>query len=249
MTTCSESIGRKMKLHINSSRVYLEEFAKKAAQSIPPGSIVLDAGAGDAPYKQYFAHTIYESADFYQVKGAPYDRVTYVCDLSAIPVHGQRYDLIFCSQVLEHVPEPQSVLNELFRVLKPMGELWITAPLFYEEHQIPYDFYRYTRYGLTYILQKAGFVIKSIEWLEGYYGALAYQFRMAGASLPRHPAAYGGSMLGLLAAISAIGMRLSSKLMAIWFERLDLRYKNVKVGFCKNYAVVALKPAKDSQAL
>lgn len=235
-----------MKLHINSSRVYLEEFAKKAAQSIPPGSIVLDAGAGDAPYKQFFIHTRYESTDFYRVEGAPYDRVTYICDLSAIPVCSQRYDLIFCSQVLEHTPEPQSVLDEFFRVLKPAGELWITAPLFYEEHQIPYDFYRYTRYGLTYLLQKAGFEIKYIEWLEGYYGTLSYQFRMAGALLSPHPAAFGGGMWGLLAATSAIGIRLVSKLMAIWFERLDLRYKNTTTGLCKNYSVVAAKPAKDS---
>jgi SAM-dependent methyltransferase len=235
-----------MKLYINSSRVYLEEFAEKAAQSLPSGSIVLDAGAGDAPYRRFFVHTRYESTDFYRVEGAPYDRVTYICDLSAIPISSQRYDLIFCSQVLEHVPEPQSVLNELFRVLKPGGELWITAPLFYEEHQIPYDFYRYTRYGLTYLIQKAGFEIKSIEWLEGYFGTLSYQFRMAGSSLPRHPDAFGGGILGLLAAISAIGIRLISILMGIWFERLDLHYKNVTMGLCKNYAVVATKPAKNT---
>jgi SAM-dependent methyltransferase len=118
-----------MKIHINSSRVYLQKFAQKAAESVPDGGLVLDAGAGDAPYQPLFKHARYESADFCRVENAPYAQITYVTDLAELPVEDNRYDLILCSQVLEHLNEPSTVLRELYRVLKPGKELWLSAPL------------------------------------------------------------------------------------------------------------------------
>jgi SAM-dependent methyltransferase len=106
---------------------------------------VLDAGAGDSPYRERFAHVQYESADFERVPGKRYAASDYVCDLAAIPVEDHRYDLVLLSQVLEHLPEPGAVLAELRRVLKPGGTIWASAPLFYEEHEVPYDFFRYTQ--------------------------------------------------------------------------------------------------------
>src|SRR6266404_4247488 len=64
----------------NSSRYRLWLENKRFADSIPAGALVLDAGAGDAPYKNLLTHVVYESADFEKV-----DKVcaksTYVCDL------------------------------------------------------------------------------------------------------------------------------------------------------------------------
>lgn len=232
-------------MHINSSRVYLHDFAEQAARTVPPGSLVLDAGAGHAPYQALFAHTDYETADFGQVDDLNYAPITYVCDLADIPVEDNRYDLVFCSQVLEHLPEPGEVLKELYRVLKPGKELWLTTPLFYEEHQVPFDFYRYTRYGLTYQLEKAGFQVKNIEWLEGYYGTLSQQLRSAGGWLPRQPSAYGGGLSGGIAALAAVMLKPLFRALALWFERLDLRYKNDRVGLCKNYRMIAIKPGQE----
>ncbi|NIP26963.1 MAG: class I SAM-dependent methyltransferase, partial [Phycisphaerae bacterium] len=52
-------------------------------------------------------------------------------DLSSIPIQDNQYDMVICTQVLEHVPEPKAVLAELHRVLKLRGELWLSAPLFF----------------------------------------------------------------------------------------------------------------------
>ena len=139
----------------NSSRARLWLENAAFASGIPPGSIVLDAGSGLAPYKSLFDHTRYESADFGQVQ-KKYAPPAYVCDLRTIPVDDARFDAIIFNQVMEHVPEPLAVLRELYRVLKPGGRLLYSAPLFYEEHERPYDFYRYTQYGIRYLFDRAG---------------------------------------------------------------------------------------------
>jgi SAM-dependent methyltransferase len=228
------------KLFINSSRYYLDNFARKAANSIPHSSLVLDAGAGDCPYKLYFSLMRYESADFCQINKV-YGEITYVCDLTTIPVEDNRFDLILCSQALEHVPEPGKVLEEFLRVLKPGGSLWLTTPLFYEEHETPYDFYRYTRYGLQYLLEKAGFSIRRIDWLEGYFGTLAYQLSTAAKALPLNSNQYGGGIIGISMAFFALFLKPLFGLLSIFYSRVDLRKKYDSAGQCKNYAIVAIK--------
>ena len=145
--------------------------------------LVLDAGAGHGPYRQLFAHARYESADFAQL-GTDYVPLDYVCDLTEIPVADSRFDAVFCNQVLEHLPDPLAALGELHRVLRPGARLLLTAPLFYQEHQVPYDFYRYTQFGLRHLVERAGFVVDELRWLEGYFGTLAYQFAQMHGCLP-----------------------------------------------------------------
>jgi len=67
---------------------------------------------------------------------------TCVWQLPAIPIKDSRFDLLLFDQVLEHVPETKLVLRELSRVLKPAGKMIYSGPLFCEEHEITYDFFR-----------------------------------------------------------------------------------------------------------
>src|SRR5262249_19275147 len=110
-------------------------------------------------------HAQYESADFKKLK-KDYPATTYTCDLKDIPVEDCRFDYIVFNQVMEHLPEPLVVLTELHRILKCGGKMIYTGPLFYEEHEQPFDFYRYTQYGLRYLFSMAGFVIERLDWLE-----------------------------------------------------------------------------------
>ena len=211
--------------------------------SVIPNGLVFDAGAGSCPYRQYFANARYESADFGQVDKA-YGDITYRCDLSAIPVEDARYDLVFLTQVLKHFPEPATVLAEMCRVLKPRKALWLSAPLFCAEHETPFDFYRYIQFGFRYQIEKAGFKVERIEWLEGYLGTLSYQRLVAGRVLPLDPAAYGGGILKVFAVALALPTKLLFQLMSVVFGVIDKRHRFITgKGHSKNYAIVAIKPS------
>ena len=57
-------------------------------------------------------------------------------------------------EVLEHVFNPDEFLSEISRVLKTDGQLLITTPFVWDEHEQPYDFARYSSFGLTHLLKK-----------------------------------------------------------------------------------------------
>jgi SAM-dependent methyltransferase len=210
---------------VNSSRIYLDRFAAAAGTATPAGGRVLDAGAGDGPYRHHFDHAEYEAADFEAVPGKGYSGNHYVCDLAAIPVPGDRYDTVLFSQVLEHIPEPPTVLNELHRVLKPGGHIFASAPLFYEEHEQPYDYYRYTQFGLLHLFEEAGFEDPRVDWLEGYMGTVSYELDVFSRALE-------GTNRWRRAA--PIARHLSTAA-----ARMDMKRKITNLGHPKNYTIVA----------
>jgi SAM-dependent methyltransferase len=224
--------------------VHLEREVRKFARGTRPGMRVLDAGAGRSPYRRLFKHATYEAADFAQLdrRYAPLD---YVCDLTDIPVEDGRFDRILFNQVLEHLPDPAAAVAELHRVLRPGGRLLCSAPLFYAEHQQPYDYYRYTSFGLRRLFEEAGFSVVRLEWLEGYFGTVAYQFRVMRTALPGRlrevrriesgwRAWYLWPLLALIKVLAGPLWRL--------FAELDVRHKATGRGMPKNYVIVVRKP-------
>jgi len=218
----------------NSSRMRLHEENARFAQSIPAGALVLDAGAGNQPYRDLLSHTTYESADFEQVDKA-YAKSTYICDLKAIPVENERFDYILFNQVMEHLPEPSDVLKELNRVLKPGGKLIYTAPLFYEEHEQPYDFFRYTQFGIKHLFAKAHFNVERLEWLEGYYSTIGYQLNRMAKYLPIQPRLITSGLLGYLLCPIMIVLKTWCMCLSIFFHQLEKRSKYIAKGYPKNY--------------
>jgi SAM-dependent methyltransferase len=208
----------------NPSRHRLRQFAKgAAAQGDSKDFRVLDAGAGKAPFRDLFAHVTYETADFGQVHEDDV-QFDHLCDLTAIPVPDSTYDLVLCTQVLEHVPDPVAVLREFNRVLKPRGQAWLSAPLFYAEHQPPYDFHRFTQFAWQRMATESGFTVRELTWLEGYYGTLAYQARIGAQSLPNR----------------WIVWRVLLALLARNMTHAEMK-SMIMVGMPKNYRVVFVK--------
>jgi len=226
----------------NSSRYYLARVNAEAAQSVPAGSLVLDAGAGQAPYRHLFQHARYEAADFGKL-AMEYGELTYTCDLRAIPVENERFDFVLFNQTLEHIPEPKEVLRELNRVMKTNARILYTGPLFYEEHAAPYDFYRYTQFGLRYLFDQAGFEVQSLEWLEGYFGTLGYQLQRASECLPLRAKDYGGGAVGFAMVPCAVAAKICFALMSAVFYRMDRRIRYTASGYPKNYYLFAVKRA------
>ena len=222
----------------NPSRVRIREYNARFARGVKPGMLVLDAGAGKAPYRDLFAHARYESADFVAPEGEAHAH-TYVCDLTAIPVEDARFDRVVCNQVLEHVPDPKAVLAELARVTKDHGRVICTCPFFYPKHMGPHDYYRYTDHALRTLFSDAGFTVQRLEWVEGYFASVGLQFELMGRFLPR---TVGGDRKGWkwwLAASALHAVRLGAPVLAGFFYQLDRRWKYTGKGFPKNYVVIA----------
>jgi SAM-dependent methyltransferase len=225
----------------NSSRLRLYAENKSFAETIPTNALVLDAGSGEAPYKHLLQHTNYESADF-ELVDKPYAKSTYVCDLKSIPVEDARYDYIFFNQVMEHLPQPHLVLKELFRVLKPGGKLIYTAPLFYEEHEQPYDFYRYTQFGVKFLFNEAGFSFQRLDWMDGYYATVGYQLNTISRYLPARPGQIASGGLGLILAPAFMLFRLQLAALSILFHWLEMKNKITTHGYPKNYVAILSRP-------
>ncbi len=86
-----------------------------------------------------------------------------------IPSENEHFDCVLCTAVLEHLEEPQKALNETYRILKKGGYAIYTVPLFWHLHEEPRDFYRYTKYGIKYLFEKAGFELIELKPLAGFW--------------------------------------------------------------------------------
>ncbi|MBL0340959.1 MAG: class I SAM-dependent methyltransferase [Bacteroidetes bacterium] len=95
---------------------------------------------------------------------SPHDSkaVDIIYDGINIPFPDNEFDIIFCTEVMEHVPNPEHFLSEINRVLQSGGVLIMTTPFMVQLHEEPYDFYRYTKYGIQHLLNKSGFEVKNI---------------------------------------------------------------------------------------
>jgi SAM-dependent methyltransferase len=99
-------------------------------------------------------------------------------------LRGGVFDTVLLSDVLEHVPEPVSLLLEVARILSPGGRLILNVPFMYWLHEVPNDYFRYTEYGLTALAKRAGF---EVLLLEPYGGALDVVADILGKVLLRIP--------------------------------------------------------------
>ena len=161
---------------LNFNMVERDNWIQAQAKSIAPGSTVLDVGAGSCPYRSLFAHCDYKAQDAacledHQLRShRGYGTIDYYCDATAIPIPDQSVDVVLCTEVMEHVPEPIRVVREIGRILKPGGKLLLTAPLGSGIHQAPFHFYGgYTPYWYNKFLAEAGFENIQIEPNGGFY--------------------------------------------------------------------------------
>lgn len=84
-------------------------------------------------------------------------------DAARLPFRDSSFDGVVCLEVLEHVMDPAKVLTEISRVLKPGARAWVSMPFLYPLHDAPFDFQRYTEYGLRRDMQRAGLDVASLR--------------------------------------------------------------------------------------
>jgi SAM-dependent methyltransferase len=152
----------------------IESAVRQFAAATPPGARVLDAGAGEGGHRSCFAQQRYYGLDLGVGDAAwDYSHLDVLGDLEHMPFAEAAFDAAINVVTLEHVREPARVIEEIGRVLRPGGRLLLIAPHEWEEHQQPHDYFRYTRYGLQYLLQRAGFQEICLEPVGGIFRLLS----------------------------------------------------------------------------
>lgn len=131
---------------------------------------VLDFGCGASPYKDYIKYDSFTGLD-YENTGHPIgnSKIDVFYNGKTIPFDDKTFDSVLCTEVLEHTPMPNETLIEIYRVLKPSGYILITVPFVWNEHEIPYDFYRFSYIGISRLIEKAGFKIQYLKKTTNFF--------------------------------------------------------------------------------
>ncbi len=197
------------------ARTGIRAFLQLRARTLPAGARVLDAGAGEAPYRVLFEHCRYVRTDWEQSDHAGAHESDVLAPLHRLPLEDGSFDIVVNTQVLEHVDNPSAVLREFWRVLVPGGELWLTAPFVWELHEEPHDYFRYTSHGLRSLVEGAGFSAVEIEPIGGYFSTVAQLLSHCGSSTGLDRGGFVGR------AVTALMWRAARPLARL--DRLDRR--------------------------
>jgi len=136
---------------------------------------VLDIGCGYMPYRPLVLQPP-SRADKYlglDLKENIYQKPDLEWDGATIPLADKSVESALATEVFEHCPEPEKVMREAFRVLKPGGLLFLTVPFLWPLHCVPYDEYRYTPFALQRHLQNSGFTEIRLQPLGGWDASVA----------------------------------------------------------------------------
>ncbi|MEH6503185.1 MAG: class I SAM-dependent methyltransferase [Cycloclasticus sp.] len=219
-----------------------KEWLHKTLSAIPKGFRLLDAGAGELANKKYCSHLTYVSQDFCQYEGSgdkrglqrgswDTERVDIVCDITNISEGNESFDVILCSEVLEHLPNPVLALQEFRRLLKSGGTLILTAPFCSLTHFSPYHYSTgFNRYFYEYHLEKIGFEITEISTNGNYFDYLAQEIRR----IPAIADSYSSMKLSRLE-------RIAAKVLLGALSRFKKKDKGSEELLCFGYHVAAKK--------
>jgi SAM-dependent methyltransferase len=149
-----------------------------------------------------------------------------------LPVESAVADTVVCLSVLEHLSEPQTLLNEAYRIMKPGATMILQVPWQWKLHEEPYDFFRYTPYGLQHLFAKAGFVNIEVEATSGFFSMWILKVNYFTLGLITGPRLVRAVKRGLFQPMWYVGQKLAPTL-----DKLDKNWAVESQG----YYVIAKK--------
>lgn len=120
---------------------------------------LLDVGCGSKPYEAYCSVNTYVGLEIDTPENRKNKKADYYYDGKTFPFKNTSFDSLMCNQVFEHIFNPSEFLMEINRVLKSGGTILMTVPFIWDEHEQPYDFARYSSFGIMSLLERNGFQI------------------------------------------------------------------------------------------
>jgi SAM-dependent methyltransferase len=147
---------------------------------------LLDISCGFMPYRSVVIAPPSQVRKYIglDLKNNIYQKPDLEWDGQTIPLENDSVDCALATELFEHCPEPQAVMREALRVLRPDGMLFFTVPFLWPLHDVPHDEYRYTPFALERHLRNAGFTEISLQAQGGWDASLA---QMIGLWVRRRP--------------------------------------------------------------
>lgn len=217
-------------------RYYIDEFYERNISLLPKSAKILDIGGkkvgkrGQFNIEKHLAKIEYANID-------PSSKPDYLCNGSSIPIESKFFDGVICSELLEHVRNPTSILKEAFRILKPGGLILICVPFLFRIHPDPDDFCRYTDQYLRIILKEIGFENIIIEKQGLYFSVLVEMLRSYISEMQNKRRPKLTMLRWLLSQMVTYG-----KKKAIELEQRDyFKYHSFLNSFTTGYGIVARK--------
>lgn len=188
---------------------------------------VYDLGCGEAPYKDWFMQFVEQYIGVDWTDSLHNIKADIVVDLNApLPIDDAVADTVLSFSVMEHLSEPQLMLNEAHRILKPDGSLIMQAPWQWRIHEAPYDFFRYTPYGLRLLLERAGFTEINVQPQAGFFSMMTLKMNYFTRRLVRGPKLFRYPILGVLSIFWYLGQKLAPLL-----DKLDRNWALETTGY------------------
>jgi SAM-dependent methyltransferase len=132
------------------------------------GLTIYDFGCGAKPDQIFAGTNDYIGIDI----DTKNQRADIFASIDKVPVENSVADVVCSFYVLEHVYNPKDVLKEKFRLLKDGGQLFMLVPLHWEEHEQPYDYWRFTQFALREMLNEVGFSGIEVKAINAYWAIL-----------------------------------------------------------------------------
>lgn len=228
--------GNIEQLSYSVRRYFVDEFLFREVEQFTEGSKILDMGGKKKNKRGYFDIEKYSLNVEYanlDIKTEP----DYLCDLTKVPVEDNSFYGVILSEVLEHIPEPELVLREAKRVLKPGGIALICVPFMYHRHADPFDFWRFSDTCLNAMLTKTGFSDIKIEKQGLFFSVLVYMLKIWMYEYNKDGRFRSKLVIGIISKLIALAQK-----KALMTENKEY-YKNHKVfsSFTTGYGITARK--------
>jgi SAM-dependent methyltransferase len=135
---------------------------------------LLDCGCGEVPYYGIYRELISDSVCIdWENTSHSQRHVDQTVDLNGpLPFAAGSFDTVLLSDVLEHIAEPDFLIQEISRVLRPQGCLLLMVPFLYYIHEAPFDFHRYTEFALRRLCDRASLTVLELAPYGGYADVL-----------------------------------------------------------------------------
>ncbi|MEM6672643.1 MAG: methyltransferase domain-containing protein [Planctomycetota bacterium] len=231
---------------------------RRSVESLAPHArgVLLDVGVSEGPYRELFGphvdryvgleyppSILDKQPEMWEMLPRVKELVQVFGDGAALPVLEGSVDTVLSTEVLEHVPDPRALVDEMARVLRPGGHLLLTVPFIQPLHELPSDYFRFTPSSLRRFVEDAGLEVVSIEPRGNFAsanGAMLSQWlvRSIGAKERQSdgsfiPSAWRGALLMPFTATLQVLFHLAS-------------FLSNDQAVCQGYAVIARRPERGS---